>query len=327
MMTTTQQASWVGFDLGGTKMLAKAYTSDFKELSKVRKKTRGYQGQDKGLDRIIKTIEETLESAGATSSDLKGIGIGAPGAIRIDDGVIVESSNLGWKNVKIVAALKKAFGCPVVLCNDVDAGVYGEYTMGAARGSRCVIGAFLGTGIGGGCIYEGRILRGKEFSAMEIGHFPAFQNGLLCGCGRRGCLETVGGRLAIARECAVAAYRGDAPWLMEHVGTDIREIKSSSIRDAIEQGDKAIENIVIHAAHAVGRVLGGIVNLIGPDTIVLGGGLAEALPDLLTREVAKGIKQNACPAYGDTVKVVAAQLSDDAAVLGAAAWAEKSITS
>ena len=121
-----------------------------------------------------------------------------------EKGIILDSANLGWKNFQIRESLEKEFKCPTVVLNDVDSGVFGEYRFGAGKNARCVIGVFPGTGIGGGCVYEGQVLRGKNVSCLEIGHVQINPSGQLCGCGRIGCLETEASRLAIA---AAEAHR------------------------------------------------------------------------------------------------------------------------
>ena len=166
----SKKQHWVGFDLGGTKMLAKVFDDEFKGLGKSRNKTKGYEGAEVGLQRIVKTIEEALEAAEVKRSSIVGIGIGCPGPLDLEKGIIHDAPNLGWSNVPVQAHLEKAFGCPVVMLNDVDAGVYGEYRYGAAQDTRTVVGVFPGTGIGGGCVYDGQIIRGKNASCMEIGH-------------------------------------------------------------------------------------------------------------------------------------------------------------
>src|SRR4029079_4737285 len=191
-----------------------------------------------------------------------GIGIGCPGSVDLDKGTILEAANLGWKGGKLRDTLAAAFACPVVVINDVDAGVYGEYRFGAAKNARCAIGVFPGTGIGGGCVYEGRIFRGKQFSCLEIGHMSVTASGRLCGCGRYGCLETEASRLAIAAEAAKAAFRGEAPELLRLAGTDLADIRSGQLAESIKAGDAAIERIVIRAASFLGSAIGDAANLL-----------------------------------------------------------------
>lgn len=199
---------WLGFDLGGTKMQSVLFNERFEPIVRRKKKTRGHEGADSGVERIIAIIEKVLEEGKITAAKLGGIGVGCPGPLDLDEGVIVEAPNLGWKKVPLREILEKKFGCPATICNDVDAGVYGEYRFGAGAKGRTVLGVFPGTGIGGGLIYEGHIFRGKKSSCLEIGHMPVVPDGALCGCGRRGCLETVASRLAMSAEIAKAAYRG-----------------------------------------------------------------------------------------------------------------------
>ena len=201
---------WVGFDLGGTKMLAAVFDEKFRIVARQRKKTKGQDGPEAGMRRIVQTIKEAMKKNDAPAR-LAGIGIGCPGPVDVDRGVILGTPNLSWRDVPIKKVLEDEFSCEVVVTNDVDAGVYGEYRFGAAQNARCAIGVFPGTGIGGGCVYEGHILRGANSSCMEIGHIPVAPNGRLCGCGQYGCLEAEASRLAIAAEASKAAYRGEAP--------------------------------------------------------------------------------------------------------------------
>ncbi len=202
---TTEKKYWVGFDLGGTKMLASVLDEKFKPLVRRRKKTKGNEGAEAGVERIIDNIRAALEEAQVQPEQLAGIGLGCAAPIDLQNGSIIDAVNLGWQNVPLRKMLEAAFGCPVVVSNDVDAGLYGEYRFGAGRDARCLLGVFPGTGIGGACVYEGRIVRGKRASAMEIGHVQVLTNGRLCGCGRFGCLETEGSRLAIAGACDMSA--------------------------------------------------------------------------------------------------------------------------
>ena len=200
--------AWVGFDLGGTKMMATVFDGDFAVLGRKRKKTRGYDGQKVGVERIIETINQALDEAHINRQDVAGIGIGCPGPVDPEKGIVLEAANLGWHNVDLRTSLKQAYDLSACVLNDVDAGVYAENLFGAAKGARTVVGIFPGTGIGGGCVYNGEIIQGKNISCMEIGHIEISAGGGLCGCEQRGCLETVASRLAISAEVAKAEFRG-----------------------------------------------------------------------------------------------------------------------
>ena len=316
---------WVGFDLGGTKMMAAVFNAEFRPLGRRRRKTKGAEGAKAGLERIVQSIHDALDDAKVTANSLAGIGLGCPGNVDLEKGVVIDSANLGWHNFQVRDALQKEFDCPVAVLNDVDAGVYGEYRFGAGKSARCLVGVFPGTGIGGGCIYDGQILRGKNVSCFEIGHMQVNPAGLPCGCGRTGCLETEASRLAISAAAAMAAFRGEAPHLLAAAGTDLDNIRSGTLAEAIRAGDKIIERIVQRAARLIGTAVGDVVNLLCPDIVVLGGGLVEAMPQIFVEEVEAAARQRAAPPFAKTFKVAAAKLGDDAVARGAAAWAEQSV--
>jgi glucokinase len=320
-MKNSAKAYWLGFDLGATKMMATVFSQDFEILCSSRAKTKGVEGTEEVLGRIRATIADALGEAGLEPSNLAGIGVGCPGPLDLDRGVILHAPNLSWHDVPLKTDLEKKFKCPTLVANDVDAGTFGEYRFGAARGARCVLGVFPGTGIGGACVYEGRIIRGRTGSCMEIGHVRVQPEGRLCGCGQRGCLESVASRLAISAEAAAAVYRGEAPALRRLAGTDLSEIKSGTLAKAIKAGDSAIEAIVRGAARHIGSAVASVVNLLAPDVIVLGGGLVEALPEIMLGEARKTIREQAMKAFAKGLRIVEAELGDNATVMGAAALA------
>lgn len=317
------QPVWIGFDLGGTKMMAVVYDEEFKILGKKRRKTRDKKQDGVALDRVSETIRMALEEANVDASAVVGIGAGCPGPLDLKKGVILQAPNLGWTDVALESYLSKEFDCKAVICNDVDAGVYGEYIQGAGRGARCVLGVFPGTGIGGGCVYEGKIFRGTRASCMEVGFLQMATEGPAAGVGPVGTLEGLASRLAISAEAAKAVYRGQAPHLAEAVGTDIANIKSGTLAKAIEDGDKVIEQIVRRAAEQVGRGIGSLVNVLAPDVVVIGGGLAEAMPEIYLKEAKKGAERNTLPSLKDVYTIKIAELGDYSTAIGAAAWARK----
>jgi glucokinase len=302
-------------------MLAVLFDDRFRVVGSRRRKSKGQTGVKSGVGRIVETIDQLLAETGVSASAVTGIGLGVPGMLDLNRGVLLHAPNLGWHHLPLRKTLAARFKTPVAIANDVDAGTYAEYRFGAARHTRCAVGVFPGTGIGGACIYEGRILRGKVGSCMEIGHVPVDPDGALCGCGRRGCLETVASRLAISAELAVAAYRGQAPHLLALAGTDIGEIRSGVIAAAIKAGDKCVDRVVRRAARRIGETLIGVVHLLAPDVIVLGGGLVEEMPALFLNEVRATLNKGVSDAFRSTFKVVAARCGDHATALGAAALA------
>ncbi len=326
MSKARKDRHWLGFDLGGSKMLAVLYDDSFKVLARNRRRTKAQEGAEAGMRRMCELVEETLAAAGVEPRRLTGIGVGCAGPLDLDRGVVLEMPNLGWRKAPLKARLEAAFGCPTVVANDVDAGVYGEYRFGAAAGRRSVVGIFVGTGIGGGAVYEGTILRGRTGSCMEIGHVPVLRDGPLCGCGRHGCLEAIAGRLAISAAAAAAAARGEAPALLRLAGTDLTQIRSGALKDAIAAGDRVVERIVREAAATVGWAAAGVVNLLRPDAVILGGGLVEDLPKLFQAEFDRALRRQVMPSFASSLDVVVAALAGDATVKGAAAWARQQVT-
>ena len=316
---------FVGIDLGATKILAAVFDKHFKVLGRARKKTRASEGRNSVLGRIRLCVEEALSEARIPVKNIHAIGIGCPGPVDMAQGIIHHAPNLKWKDVRIREWLNKYFHKPVFVLNDVDAGIYGEYRFGSARNARCAVGIFPGTGIGGGCVYKNEILCGTTHSCFEIGHIPLLPEGPLCGCGQRGCLEALASRLAVSAAAATAAYRGEAPNLQSIGGTDISVYGSGSLAEAVKKGDKTVVRILEQAATWIGRGAAVAINLLSPDVIVLGGGMVEAMPNLFRKRAIESARNTCVSAFRNTFKMVVAELGDDAAIMGAAAWAEHSI--
>lgn len=326
MASEQQDRHWVGFDLGGTKMLTAVYDEKLNRLSRERKKTRAHLGAEANVERMIKLVDAALAKAKLPRERIAGIGVGVPGPLDLEAGIVREAPNLGWKDLPLVDRLQKEMGCPVVIGNDVDLGVYGEYRAGAGKGARCVIGVFPGTGIGGGCVYKGKIYRGKTMSCLEIGHIPILPEGPLCGCGLRGCLEAVASRLAVSAQALAAAHRGQAPYLYKKSELCLSGVRSSTLAASVENGDKAVENILRTAADYIGRGVATLVHLMAPDVVVLGGGLVEAMPDMLRECVETTARKRTLKSMRETFRIEIAELGDDAAITGAAAWVQHEVT-
>jgi glucokinase len=323
----TKNDHWIGFDLGGTKMLATVYDNDFKQLGRARKKTKGRDGMEAGLKRINSVIKEALEDAKVSKDQVRGLGIGCPGPLDLEKRRIRTAPNLGWDDVPVAKSIESEFKFPVAIANDVDAGVFGEYSFGAGKGARCVFGIFPGTGIGGGCVYEGKLFRGSNCTCMEIGHIPMMADGPLDGAGNAGTLEALASRLSIASDAAQAAYRGQAPHLLKNSGTDLSEIRSGALSASVANGDKAVKAIIEQACDHLALSVVTIVHLMAPDVIVFGGGLIEAMPEVMLPRIEKQAKKRVLPSLKDVFKIKEAKLGDDAGVMGAAALAKQMVES
>ncbi|MEW5814079.1 MAG: ROK family protein [Spirochaetota bacterium] len=307
----------IGFDLGGTKMISALLE---KETIKGRAKctTNAQSGIDSVVDSIIQCIHKSLEKAKVTINEVLGIGIAVPGVINRKEGIVVYTPNLGFNNFNLLEILQREFQIPIILENDVNAGVYGEYSKGAARGYRHIVGIFPGTGIGGGLILDGKLYHGATGNAGEIGHMIIQNEGALCGCGQYGCLEAHASRRAMAKEAVAITSAGGAPLTLQEAGTDFKRFKSKVFANAYERGEESIKAVVKKAAYYLGIGMANCVNIFNPEVIVLGGGLVEKLGKEYVAEAEKSMRAHALPALVKDVKVVEASLGDDAIIYGAA---------
>jgi glucokinase len=320
--TDLSQEIRIGFDLGGTKMLATVYDSGGRLLAEEKTESRGYDGMDKGLARMVRLTKKVIRAAGVSADQVGAVGIACPAVIDLEQGMMVYAPNLGWKNVPVADVFRNEYpGSKISVLNDVDAGTYGEYAEGAGRGARTVLGIFAGTGLGSGCVYDGKLVRGKRFSCMEIGNLRLPGPSLFGSVHSPPRVEEIVSRLGLAGAAAVAAYRGDAPTILRHAKSDLRKIKADTLAAAVKAGDPAIvqalENSVFYLAVAVAAA----VDLLGPDRIVLGGGLVEQMPQHFCNGLKHHLKQLACPGIADDIQVTVASLGDYAVPLGAAAHA------
>ncbi len=317
---------WVGFDLGGTKMYAAVLDADLKIVgTPKRSSTKGHDGAAKGLARIISTITAALKNAGVAPSQLAGIGIGCPGVVDLQKGILLDATNLGWKNVGIAKALTTAFSTHVSVLNDVDAGTFGEFQRGCGRGASNILGIFPGTGLGGGAILGGRLVCGSRISSMEIGNMALPSAALGDAPWGSVRIEDICSRLAIASAAIQEAYRGGAPYLLKNYGTDIKNIKSRAISESIANGDEAVERIVLRAIHYLGMGVAAALDLLGPDIVAVGGGLAEAMPELFVDRLKTEVAQFAFAPLAKQAKFKLAELGDNAVVTGAAAYCQDEV--
>lgn len=308
---------YAGLDLGGTKIAAAVLTRAGRSLGQARLDSPAGAGGDVVADTMVRAVEAALQRAGAKSAALRGVGIGAPGPLDYQAGVIEFAPNLGLRDYPLRGAIEKRLGVPVFLDNDVNMGTYGEYLAGAARGQRYVLGVFCGTGIGGGIVMDGQVFRGANGTAGEIGHLIVQRGGALCACGQRGCLEAYASRSAMARDLVMLANVGQAPTVRAAAGTRLKAVKSGVIARAAEAGELAVRAVVEQAADYLGVAIANCVNLLSPEVVVLGGGLVEKLGARWVRQVDRSLQRHALQAAARGVRVVEAQLGDDAALHGA----------
>jgi glucokinase len=241
-----------------------------------------------------------------------GIGIGCAGCIDVAKGVVRFSPNLPlWNDVPLKAFMEKALGVFCVIDNDVNMMALAESRYGAARGAPNVCCITVGTGVGGGLLFGGEIYRGQSMSAGELGHIQVEPEGLPCNCGNRGCLERYIGREGLVRLARLAM--GGKKSMLAQMG----EITPVAIANAAKRGDEVAKSVWEKAGYYLGLGVVGIVNLLNPDVIVVGGGIGNA-GNLLLKPVRKTVRDRALPVPGRHVRIVRAALGEDAGVIGAA---------
>ncbi len=325
-MSKKRRRFLIGIDLGGTKLLVSLFDRRFHMISEEKHKTDLAGGRKSFLKLLIESVKDLVKEADLTLNEVAGLGIGVPGLIDSDGKKVVACPNIAFlKQYSLAGVLKKSLGIPVSLDNDVNLGLYGEQQFGAAKGYKHVIGVFPGTGVGGALILDGKLYRGATGAAGEIGHMLVDPLGPLCGCGKRGCLEALVGRIAIASEASVLAGRQKAKRIYEIAGTDFVKIKSRALKKAISDGDRVIEELICFKANLLGVAIANVCNFLNPEAVVLGGGLVEAMPDLFIREVKRAMRDHAMTSIAKETKIIPAKLKDYAIVFGAAKMAGNSL--
>jgi len=309
----------IGIDIGGSKTLFALFDDKFEVVEEIKVKTQPEKGEKAFTDRLTENVNTLLDKAKRKDLALVGVGVGCAGLVDPAKGTMKFSPNIPFlKGYPFATRLSKLTGANVAVANDVQAGLWGEFRLGAAQGRKHVIGIFIGTGIGGALIVDGQLYLGTGGLAGNIGNYLMHPVGGGTGSEREGILDDIASRTAIAGAAATLAYKQWAPALFKDVGADVARIKSGNIAAAIEKGDKKIEELVKSRARIVGIALSNMVDFLNPDMVVLGGGLVEAMPALILKEVRAGIDENATPEARDALEVVVAKLKGHAVTTGAA---------
>ena len=314
----------IGLDLGGTKISAGALSKDGLHAHGMRKiDTQAELGAEGVVDRIVGLIEgvilDTINETGATRKDFLGIGIGAPGPLDRDRGIVVVAPNLGWRDFPLRDRIMSRLKLPSTLDNDANCATVGEWWLGAARGGRNVVGITIGTGIGGGIIIDGVLFHGSSDVAGEIGHTTIDVNGRLCKCGNYGCLEAYASGPAIATRAREALIREDTASLLPSlVDGQLERITAETVYTAAKKGDGLANEIVRDTARYLGAGIATLLNVINPDVVVVAGGVTAA-GDTLFVPLRTEVRRRAFNAAVKAARIVPGELPGTAGVVGAVA--------
>lgn len=319
-----QQRYIVGVDLGGTKIMAGVLTEDGHRHFGLRSvSTQAAQGAEVVVERIIALIEgvilDTIAETGASRNDFIGVGIGAPGPLDREKGIVIVAPNLGWRNFPLRDLIADRLGLEAALDNDANCATYGEWWQGAGRGSKICIGITIGTGIGGGIVIDGKLFHGASDVAGEVGHTTIELNGRHCKCGNYGCLEAYASGPAIATRAREVLVREESASLLPTlVGGRLDEITAQTVYDAANRGDAVANEIVRDTAKYLGAGIANLLNVLNADTVVVAGGVTSAGETLLTPLRAEVRRRAFRPAV-EAARIVSGELPGSAGVVGAVA--------
>jgi glucokinase len=308
----------IGVDLGGTKILAGVFDPDFNCVGQMKHSTKPERGPEGVIERIARCIRDAVDECDLSMKQMRGVGVGAPGAVNTAEGRVLFAPNLDWKDVPLKKQLEKELDLPVFVDNDCKLHALGVFVAEYHGKPRNLIGIFVGTGIGAGIFIDGKPYTGFNGTAGEIGHMVLDINGPECGCGNRGCFEALASRRAIFRTIQQAVKGGQQTVLTEMLGSDLADLRSGDLRKAMRRGDKFVEKVIDQAAEYTGIACGNLINLFNPERIVLGGGVIEQLENDMLPIIDKVARKHALPGTAKGIEIVASRLGDDAGITGGA---------
>ena len=311
---------YVGIDLGGTNIVAGVVDEDGNIVVKASCKTSTPRTMEAICDDMAAVAQSALENAGLTTNDVQYIGIGAPGAVNSETGVIEFANNFGFHNWEIVNMMEQRLGTKIYVENDANAAAYGEYCVGAAKDANDAVMITLGTGVGGGIIVDGMIYSGSNYAGAEVGHMVIQHNGRLCTCGRRGCWEAYSSATGLINMTKEACSIQQAPnyLLYQSIDGDLSKITGKTAFDAAQQGCPLAKSVIDMYIDYLGCGITNIVNVFQPEILCIGGGISRQ-GDYIIEPVKRIVEQNRYTKHNNKQTVIcAAELGNDAGIIGAA---------
>ncbi len=304
----------IGIDLGGTNIKAGIVEeSSGMVIVSESIKTHSDKGLEDTFDRIALLVDKMLKDSEIIKSKVTGVGMGIPGPV-INGEIVTFFANFPWeKGLNIAKILEKKLDLPVKLGNDANVITLGEAWKGAAKGYKNVLGLTLGTGIGGGILIDGKILEGFRGAGAEVGHMKLVESGKICGCGQNGCWEAYGSATSIIKE-TISRFKDNTHNLIwKNIDGNTRLLEAKHVFDAAKEGDRFANEIVDYAAKHLAMGIGNLLNILNPEIIIVGGGVALA-GDFLFDRVKKELEKFALPVTLENIKIVQAKLGEDACI-------------
>lgn len=311
----------ISVDVGGTNILSAIINNKKEIVDRVKVATTIKEGPDFLVKSVAESINELFTKTGINQNEIRALSLGVPGTVNPESGIISVAPNLNIENYNIKKEMQKYFDIPLLLENDVNLAGLGikffEYDNKINNG----LVVFIGTGIGGALIFNGKLYRGSSFFAGEIGHMKVKPSGYFDGDGKSSTFENLASRTAIVNSIIKKSEKKDT--VLKKIIANGEKIKSKSLRKAIEQNDKLVVKEMNKACKVIGTVLGSLTTLLNLDTIVIGGGVVEASEEFMVAGITKAFKNAAIKDASKIVKLNATKLGDDAPLYGGYALAEE----
>lgn len=312
----------VTIDLGGTKVLSALLNSQNEIVGRVKIATDIKRGADFLVDNIGESVRQLIQENSIKENDIRAVSMGVPGTVNPFTGLIGNAPNLGISNYNIKEALKRHFTAPVLIENDVNLAGLGIQKFEMEKDVKNMIVVFIGTGIGSALFFDGKLYRGSSFFAGEIGHMLVDSNGGFLKKKKSSTFENAASRTAIVRKIKKDLAK-DKPSILNEYSSPNKALKSRALSEAIEKKDPLAVKHIGKAARTIGTVLGSITTLLNIDTIVLGGGVIEAMEKFMVPRITEAYNESVLPEPGKDVKIIATKLGDDAALYGGIALADE----
>lgn len=308
-----------GIDMGATDTKIALLNQAGQILTKTKIPTEPRDNPGKCWANIIQTVRELCKKQGVELADVAAIGVGCPGPLNSQKGIIIEAPNLpGWKNIEVKKIIEKDLNITTVVNNDANAAAYGEFWLGGGRSVDTMIMFTLGTGVGGGIIIDGKLYKGIDDTAGELGHIIVQPNGKPCGCGASGCLETLASVTAVRQAAIDSVAQGIKSELSK---LDEAKIDGKAIYDCAKRGDTLSLSLLGNVGYWLGLASASLVNVLNPEMILISGGMSNA-SDIILPRMREVIDKTAFRTPAGRVKVAVAELGEDAGMIGAAGLAK-----
>lgn len=306
-----------GLDLGGTKISAALAQSDGTVVQALVVPTDAAEGPDRVIRRMAGAVRTLLRDSAATPSDLARVGVGAPGPVDSQRGMVWTAPNLpGWSEIPLADLLSKSLGVPVSLDNDAHVAALAEHRCGAGRGVDNMVYMTLGTGVGGGIILNGELYRGPSESAGEIGHMVLDPDGPACAAGHRGCLESLASGPALAREARRRLQESPGGLLWDLCDGNPLQVTPPEVAAAALKGDPLAQEVIADAARRIGQAIASLAAVLNPQRVVIGGGTAR-MGETLLEPVRAAVREMGFGRAAQQLEIVHGELGHQAGLFGA----------